>query len=147
MDPFQMKISGFSEKKYNKNVFTGGCCLPDPLLFPGGFQPPRPPALQLPVSPCSIFERLHLSSSPAQDPGNKILVPRSWYQDLDTKILVPRSLGNRFWVTGEPPSQQTLTDIFLYCKNPTGKPGWGKRCFEFKLKLGNQNLSINGPEA
>ena len=37
-------------------------------------------------------------------PGSWILVPRSWYQDLDTKILVPKSryqnLGTRILVPG-----------------------------------------------
>ena len=33
----------------------------------------------------------------------KILVPRSWYQDLGTRILVPRSLGEPVWYAGETP--------------------------------------------
>ena len=38
-----------------------------------------------------------------KDLGTKILVPRSWYQDL---------WGNRSWVTGGPPSRMALTDLF-----------------------------------
>ena len=91
----------------------GGCRPPDPLLYPGGFQPPRPPGggLAAPVPPCSIFERLRLAvffgtRSWYQNLGTKILVPRSWYQDPGTKILIPRSwyqdlgtkiLVSRFW--------------------------------------------------
>ena len=32
-----------------------------------------------------------------QDLGTKILVPRSWYQDLGTKLLVPRSWYQDLW--------------------------------------------------
>ena len=61
-----------------------------PFQGPLGFKPPRPPGgggPAAPRAPCSILERLRLSSSPF------FLVPRSWYQDLGTRILVPRSLG------------------------------------------------------
>ena len=61
-----------------KNVFTGGCRLPDPLLFLGGFQPPRPPGGG-PAAPRAPLhtKRLRLSGSPFS----------FWYQDPDTKIL------------------------------------------------------------
>ena len=72
---------------FHKIVFTGG---PDPPLFLGGFQPPRPPGggLQAPRAP-AYREAPPLGLS--VDLGTKILVPRSWYQDLGTKILLPRS--------------------------------------------------------
>ena len=68
-----------------KLFLLGGCRPPDPLLFLGGFQPPRPPGggLAAPRAPLHT-ERLRLSGSPF------FLVPRSWYQDPGTKILVPK---------------------------------------------------------
>ena len=97
-----------------KLFLMGGCHPPEPLLFLGGFQPPRPPrGACRPPRPLAQFLRGSASSSPFflvpralyqdlgtkilvprswyQDPGTKILVPRSWYQDLDSKILVPRA--------------------------------------------------------
>ena len=49
-----------------KLFLLGGCRPPDPLLFLGGFQPPRPPGggPAAPRAPSQIFERLRLSSSP-----------------------------------------------------------------------------------
>ena len=68
---------------YRFHLFTiklfllGGCRPPDPLLFLGGFQPPRPPGGG-PAAPRAPLhtERLRLSGSPF------FLVPRSWYQNL-----------------------------------------------------------------
>ena len=47
-----------------------------------------------------------------QDPGTKILVPRSWYQDPGTKILVPGTArhGN-IWHGMDPPDLGTARDI------------------------------------
>ena len=66
-------------KNNTMNCFYWGASSPPDL--PGG----------APCPPCSIFERLRLSNSPFFCWGTKILVPGSWYQDLDTEILVPRS--------------------------------------------------------
>ena len=50
--------------------------------------------------------------------GTKILVPRSWYQDLGTKILVPRSLGEPVWYAGEtPPEGRGPSEIVLVRTN------------------------------
>ena len=47
----------------HKIVFTGG--RPDPLLFLGGFQPPRPPGGGLAAHRAPLHaERLRLSGSP-----------------------------------------------------------------------------------
>ena len=56
---------------------------PTPLLFLGGFQPPRPLAggLQPPVPPC-------ISRGSASRALRFFLVPRSWYQDPGDKILI-----------------------------------------------------------
>ena len=44
----------------------------------------------------------------------KILVSRSWYQDVGTKILVPRSLGEPVWYAGEtPPGGRGPSEIVL----------------------------------
>ena len=51
------------------------------IVFTGGLPPPRPPAV-----PGGLWYQ-----DLGKDPGTKIFVPRSWYQDLGTKILVPRS--------------------------------------------------------
>ena len=73
-----------------KLFLLGGCRPPDPLLFLGGFQPPRPPGggLAAPRAPLHT-ERLRLSGSPFF--GTKILVLRSWYQkkyqDLGISML------------------------------------------------------------
>ena len=51
----------------------GGCRPPDPLLFLGGFQPPRPPGggLQPPVPPC-------IPRGSASRALRFFLVPRFW---------------------------------------------------------------------
>ena len=62
-----------------------------PLLFLGGFQPPRPlvGGLQPPAPP-----RRFLRGSASQ--ALRFVVPRSWHQDLGTKILVPESRYHNF---------------------------------------------------
>ena len=117
------------EGVYRFHLFTiklfllGGCRPPDPLLFLGGFQPPRPPGGG-PAAPRAPLhtERLRLSGSPFflvprswyQDLGTKILAPGSWYQDLGTRILVSRSLGEPVWYAGEtPPGGRGPSEIVL----------------------------------
>ena len=58
----------------HKIVLTGGLPPPRPPAVPGGLPAPQTPWQGAWSPPCSIFERLRLSSSPF------FLVPRSWYQ-------------------------------------------------------------------
>ena len=69
-----------------KLFLLGGCRPPDPLLFLGGFQPPRPPWRGACSPPCppAYREARPLGLSVFfwyRDLGTRILVPRSWYQD------------------------------------------------------------------
>ena len=73
----------FSKISYPGSIklfLLGGCRPPDPLLFLGGFQPPRPPGGG-PAAPRAPLhtERLRLSGSPFFL-GTKILeAPNLWY--------------------------------------------------------------------
>ena len=65
---------------FHKIVFTGGLPPPRPLAVPGGLPAPQTGGACSPRAPLHT-ERLRLSGSPFFF-CTKILVPRSWYQDL-----------------------------------------------------------------
>ena len=69
----------------NKNVFTGGLPPPRPPAVPGGLPAPQTPWRGACSPPCPPAYREAPPLGLSVFFGTKILVPRSWYQNLGSR--------------------------------------------------------------